>query len=123
MRFCRRIRGNLGRYEDPLRQNLPEKLSRLWTGHSGSHVEFCGSRPQFSVSSCSFLLRPHLAMLENSAMSSPFLGATATQVGRAAMPISEEVQGFLYPDVQFISYTAQVIVQVLLEQMLGRHSP
>jgi hypothetical protein len=41
----------------------------------------------------------------------------------AAMPISEEVQGFPYPDVQFISYTAQVIVQVLLEQMLGRHSP
>jgi hypothetical protein len=76
---------------------------------------------QFPVRS--FLLRPHLAMLENSAMSSPFLGATATQVGRAAMPISEEVQGFPYPDVQFISYTAQLIVQVLLEQMRGRHSP
>src|SRR5512133_1968348 len=123
MRFCRRIRVNLGRYEDPLRQNLPEKLSRLWTGHSGSQVEFVGRvlSSQFPVRS--FLLHPHLAMLENSAMSSPFLGATATQVGRAAMPISEEVQGFPYPDVQFISYTAQVIVQVLLEQMRGRHSP
>ena len=54
MRFCRRIRGNLGRYEDPLRQNLPEKLSRLWTGHSGSQVEFVGQRPQFSVSSSQF---------------------------------------------------------------------
>jgi hypothetical protein len=40
----------------------------------------------------------------------------------AAMPISKEVQ-VPYPDVAFISYTAQLIVQVLLEQMRGRHSP
>jgi hypothetical protein len=94
MRFCRHIRGNLGRYEDPLRQNLPEKLSRLWTGHSGSRVASSVLSFQLQLS----VLRSYLAMLENSAMSSPFLGATATQVGRAAMPISKEVQ-VPYPDV------------------------
>jgi hypothetical protein len=50
-------------------------------------------------------------------MSSPFVGATATQVAsRRATPIWEEVQVFRYPDVQFISYTAQELFKYCLNK-------
>jgi hypothetical protein len=99
------------RYEDTLRQNLPEKLSRLWSGRAGSQVELVGQRPQFSVSSSQF------SPATSSRHAGEFTNEFTVWLVGAAMPISEEVQGFPYPDVQFISYTAQVIVQLLLEQM------
>jgi hypothetical protein len=87
----------------------------------GQGIQFSGqvsgSRPQFSVPVRGKpVVRRDLAVFENSPMSSPFVEATATQAAQAGIPISKEIQVFKYPDVQFISYTAQELFKYCLNK-------